>query len=70
MDDPTTDPLLALARLFASAILRRKARGILAASENSPNSVAAQLELSPETALTVAPRVNGAREFSQRRDER
>jgi hypothetical protein len=70
MNDSTTDPLPSLARIFASAILRRKARGILAALENSPNSVAAQLELLPETALTVSPRVNGAREFSQRRDER
>jgi hypothetical protein len=44
------DPLAELARLFAAAILRLRARHAL---ENSPESLAASLELSPETPLTV-----------------
>lgn len=44
------EPLAELARIFAAAILRLRARHAL---ENSPESFAAPLELSPETPLSV-----------------
>jgi hypothetical protein len=50
MDPSNEDPHLELARIFAAAILRLRAR---AALENLPESEAARLELSPHTALSV-----------------
>jgi hypothetical protein len=47
---PYPEPLAELARIFAAAILRLRARHAL---ENSPESAAVSLELSPETPLTV-----------------
>ena len=50
MDGNNDEQLTELARIFAAAILRLSARTAL---ENSPESLAAPLELSPHTALTV-----------------
>ncbi len=47
------DPLLELAAIFAAGILRLRERHALATTENSPNSTAASLELSPATPLSV-----------------
>lgn len=53
MDASNEEPLTELARIFAAVILRQKARGVLTSSESPPDSQAAPLELSPNTALTV-----------------
>ena len=47
------DPLLELAAIFAAGILRLRERQALTATEASPDSATATLELSPATPLSV-----------------
>jgi hypothetical protein len=60
MDDTNHDPLVELAQIFAAAILRLRARqalpkstGHAAPANNFPESSAARLEPSADTALSV-----------------
>jgi hypothetical protein len=60
MVEPPHDSLVELAQIFAAAILRLRARqalpkstGHAAPANNFPESSAARLEVSPDTALSV-----------------